>query len=310
MNKNNPICEMLNIKYPIFQGGMAWIADCHLASAVSNAGGLGLIAAMNSDGENLRKQIREAKKLTNKPFGVNLMLMSPYIEEAVDVVCEEKVPIVTTGAGNPAPFMEKLKNAGVKVIPVVASVTLAKMVEKMGASAVIAEGCESGGHVGETTTMALVPQVVDAINIPVIAAGGIADGRGMAASFMLGAKGIQMGTAFLVSKECMVHKNYKEKILKAKDRDTIVTGKTLGHPVRSIKNSFSRDFYTKEIDGHTTKDELENMGKGSLYRAAIEGDIKTGSCMCGQICGMVKKEETCKEIIDKIVLKADTLLKR
>lgn len=310
MNKNNPICEMLNIKYPIFQGGMAWIADCHLASAVSNAGGLGLIAAMNSDGENLRKQIREAKKLTDKPFGVNLMLMSPYIEEAVDVVCEEKVPIVTTGAGNPAPFMEKLKNAGVKVIPVVASVTLAKMVEKMGASAVIAEGCESGGHVGETTTMALVPQVVDAINIPVIAAGGIADGRGMAASFMLGAKGIQMGTAFLVSKECMVHKNYKEKILKAKDRDTIVTGKTLGHPVRSIKNSFSRDFYTKEIDGHTTKDELENMGKGSLYRAAIEGDIKTGSCMCGQICGMVKKEETCKEIIDKIVLKADTLLKR
>lgn len=310
MNKNNPICEMLNIKYPIFQGGMAWIADCHLASAVSNAGGLGLIAAMNSDGENLRKQIREAKKLTDKPFGVNLMLMSPYIEEAVDVVCEEKVPIVTTGAGNPAPFMEKLKNAGVKVIPVVASVTLAKMVEKMGASAVIAEGCESGGHVGETTTMALVPQVVDAINIPVIAAGGIADGRGMAASFMLGAKGIQMGTAFLVSKECMVHKNYKEKILKAKDRDTIVTGKTLGHPVRSIKNSFSRDFYTKEIDGHTTKDELENMGKGSLYRAAIEGDIKTGSCMCGQICGMVKEEETCKEIIDKIVLKADTLLKR
>ena len=248
---------MLGIRYPVFQGGMAWIADARLASAVSEAGGLGLIAAMNSNGEQLRTQIKEARKLTDKVFGVNLMLMSPYIDEAVDVVCEEKISVVTTGAGNPAKYMEKLKSAGVKVICVVASVALARMVEDMGASAVIAEGCESGGHVGETTTMALVPQVVDAVNIPVIAAGGIADGRGMAAAFMLGASAVQMGTRFLTAKECNVHENYKEKVLSAKDRDTIVTGKSLGHPVRALKNRMSREFDKLEKDPNTKPEDLE-----------------------------------------------------
>ena len=306
----NPICEMLGIKYPVIQGGMAWIADAELASAVSNAGGLGLIAAMNSNGEQLREQIRKAKELTDKPFGVNLMLMSPYIDEAVSVVCEEGIKVVTTGAGNPAKYMEQLKSAGVKVICVVASVALAVMVERMGASAVVAEGCESGGHVGDTTTMALVPQVVDAVNIPVIAAGGIADGRGMAAAFMLGAQAVQMGTRFLTARECNVHPNYKEKVLKAKDRDTIVTGKSLGHPVRALKNRMTRDFQAKELDPATTPDELEKMGAGALRRAAIEGDVKTGSCMCGQIAGLVNSEDSCEEIITGICRDACALLGR
>ncbi len=304
----NPVCEMLGIKYPVFQGGMAWIADAELAAAVSNAGGLGLIAAMNSNGEQLREQIKKAKELTKKPFGVNLMLMSPYIEEAVDVVCEENIAVVTTGAGNPAKYMEKLKAANVKVICVVASVALARMVEQMGASAVVAEGCESGGHVGDTTTMALVPQVVDAVNIPVIAAGGIADGRGMAAAFMLGAKAIQMGTRFLTAKECNVHANYKEKVLEAKDRDTIVTGKTLGHPVRALKNRMTREFTQKENDPNTKPEELEAMGSGALRRAAREGDVKYGSCMCGQIAGLVKSEGTCEEIVTGICNDAYALL--
>lgn len=307
--EKNPVCEMLGIQYPVIQGGMAWIADADLAAAVSNAGGLGLIAAMNSNGEQLRAQIKKAKELTDKPFGVNLMLMSPYIEEAVDVVCQEKIKVVTTGAGNPAKYMDKLLSNGVKVICVVASVALAVMVERMGASAVVAEGCESGGHVGDTTTMALVPQVVDAVSIPVIAAGGIADGRGMAAAFMLGAKAIQMGTRFLTAKECNVHPNYKEKVLKAKDRDTIVTGKSLGHPVRALKNSMTREFSSKENDGVTTADELEKMGAGALRRAAVDGDVKTGSCMCGQIAGLVKEEGTCKEIITSITGEAEKLLK-
>lgn len=306
----NPICEMLGIKYPVIQGGMAWIADAELAAAVSNAGGLGLIAAMNSNGEQLREQIKKAKTLTDKTFGVNLMLMSPYIDEAVQVVCEEGIKVVTTGAGNPARYMEQLKAAGVKVICVVASVALAVMVERMGASAVVAEGCESGGHVGDTTTMALVPQVVDAVNIPVIAAGGIADGRGMAAAFMLGAKAVQMGTRFLTAKECNVHANYKEKVLKAKDRDTIVTGKSLGHPVRALKNRMTRDFQAKELDPATTPDELEKMGAGALRRAAIEGDVKTGSCMCGQIAGLVNSEGTCEEIITGICRDAFALMGR
>ncbi|WP_022766760.1 enoyl-[acyl-carrier-protein] reductase FabK [Butyrivibrio sp. XPD2006] len=306
----NPICEMLGIKYPVIQGGMAWIADAELAAAVSNAGGLGLIAAMNSNGEQLREQIKKAKTLTDKPFGVNLMLMSPYIDEAVQVVCEEGIKVVTTGAGNPARYMEQLKAAGVKVICVVASVALAVMVERMGASAVVAEGCESGGHVGDTTTMALVPQVVDAVNIPVIAAGGIADGRGMAAAFMLGAQAVQMGTRFLTAKECNVHANYKEKVLKAKDRDTIVTGKSLGHPVRALKNRMTRDFQAKELDPATTPDELEKMGAGALRRAAIEGDVKTGSCMCGQIAGLVNSEGTCEEIITGICRDAFALMGR
>ena len=299
MNENE-VCSLLGIEYPVIQGGMAWIADAELAAAVSNAGGLGLIAAMNSNGEQLREQIHKAKELTDKPFGVNLMLMSPYIEEAVQVVCEENIRVVTTGAGNPAKYMEKLNGAGVKVICVVAGVALAVMVERMGACAVVAEGCESGGHVGETTTMALVPQVVDAVNIPVIAAGGIADGRGMAAAFMLGAKAVQMGTRFLTAKECNVHENYKQKVLSAKDRDTIVTGKTLGHPVRALKNRMTRDFQEKEKDPATTPEELEKMGAGALRRAAIEGDVRYGSCMCGQIAGLVNSEDTCQEIIEGI----------
>ena len=306
--EKNPVCEMLGIEYPVIQGGMAWIADAKLAAAVSNAGGLGLIAAMNSNGEQLRAQIKEAKKLTDKPFGVNLMLMSPFIEEAVDVVCEEGISVVTTGAGNPSKYMEKLKGANIKVICVVASVALAVMVERMGASAVIAEGCESGGHVGETTTMALVPQVVDAVNIPVIAAGGIADGRGMAAAYMLGAKAVQMGTRFLTAKECGVHENYKEKVLSAKDRDTIVTGKSLGHPVRALKNRMTREFQAKELDPNTTSEELEAMGAGALRKAAIDGDVKYGSCMCGQIAGLVKSEGTCEEIIKSIYNEAMALM--
>jgi enoyl-[acyl-carrier protein] reductase II len=304
----NPVCEMLGIKYPVIQGGMAWIADAYLAAAVSNAGGLGLIAAMNSNGEQLREQIKKAKELTDKPFGVNLMLMSPYIDEAVEVVCQENIKVVTTGAGNPAKYMEKLMAADVKVICVVASVALAVMVEQMGAVAVVAEGCESGGHVGETTTMALVPQVVDAVNIPVIAAGGIADERGMAAAFMLGAKAVQMGTRFLAAKECNVHPNYKEKVLMAKDRDTIVTGKSLGHPVRALKNRMTREFLALEGNKDTLPEELEKMGAGALRRAAIDGDVSTGSCMCGQIAGLIKTEETCEDIVRGISDGAYTLL--
>ena len=306
--KDNPVCAVLGIDYPVLQGGMAWIADAQLASAVSNAGGLGLIAAMNSNGEQLRAQIRRAKELTDRPFGVNLMLMSPYIEEAVDVVCEEHVGIVTTGAGNPAKYMDKLNAAGVKVICVVASVALAVMAERMGACAVVAEGCESGGHVGETTTMALVPQVADAVNIPVIAAGGIADGRGMAAAFLLGADAVQMGTRFLTAAECSVHENYKAKVLAAKDHDTIVTGRTLGHPVRALKNAMTREFQRLENDPSTTQDKLEAMGAGALRRAAIEGDVKNGSCMCGQIAGLVKSEGTCAEIVHGICADALRLL--
>ena len=298
--EKNPICEMLGIEYPVFQGGMAWVADADLAAAVSNAGGLGIIAAMNANGEQLREQVRKAKEQTDKPFGVNLMLMSPFIDEAVKVVCEEQIAVVTTGAGNPAKYMERLKEAGVKVIPVVASVALAQMVERMGASAVIAEGCESGGHVGETTTMALVPQVVDAVQIPVIAAGGIADGRGMAAAYMLGAVGVQMGTRFLVAKECNVHANYKEKVLKAKDHDTVVTGKSLGHPVRALRNKMTREFAQKETDPDITQEELEAMGAGALRRAVVEGDVKYGSCMCGQIAGMIQTEESCADIVHGI----------
>ena len=295
--EQNPVCSMLGITYPVIQGGMAWVADAELAAAVSNAGGLGLIAAMNSNGEQLREQIKKARTLTNKPFGVNLMLMSPFIEEAVSVVCEEGVKVVTTGAGNPAKYMDRLKEAGVKVICVVAGVALAVMAERMGACAVVAEGCESGGHVGETTTMALVPQVVDAVSIPVIAAGGIADGRGMAAAFLLGAQGIQMGTRFLTAKECTIHPNYKAKVIAANDHDTVVTGKTLGHPVRALKNRMTREFQKKEADPNTTPDELQAMGAGALRRAAREGDVQYGSCMCGQIAGLVKTEDSCADIV-------------
>lgn len=308
MIKSN-LCEMLGIEYPIFQGGMAWIADADLAAAVSNAGGLGIIAAMNSNGEQLREQIVKAKKLTDKPFGVNIMLMSPFVKEVVEVVCEERVAVVTTGAGNPSPYMKQFLEAGIKVIPVIPSVALAKMVARRGATAVIAEGMESGGHVGELTTMTLVPQVCDAVDISVIAAGGIADGRGFAAALMLGACGVQMGTRFLVAEECNVHDNYKERVLNAKDIDTIVTGKRLGHPVRTLKNKLSRGMFEKEYDSNVTNEELETMGAGALRMAAKEGDVDGGSVMCGQIAGIVKERMTCKQIITDVITEAEELLK-
>lgn len=297
---NTEITQLLNIEYPIFQGAMAWISDAELAAAVSNSGGLGIIAGGNAPADWLREQIQKAKKLTDKPFGVNLMLLNPFIEEVSDVVIEEKVEIVITGAGNPGKYIDKWKAAGIKIIPVVASVSSAKRVAKHGVEAVIAEGGEAGGHVGVLNTMALVPQIVDAVDIPVIAAGGIADGRGALAAFSLGAKGIQLGTRFLVAKECNVHQNYKEKILKAGDISTMVTGTSTGHPVRVIKNQFAKT-YKKMEDSGVEVEELEKYGAGSLHKSAVLGDIKGGSIMSGQIAGMVNKEETCKEIIDSII---------
>jgi len=303
-----PICELLGIEYPVLQGGMAWIADAELAAAVSNAGGLGIISAMNADGAWLRNEIHKAKTLTNRPFGVNIMLMSPHVEEVAKIVVEENVPVVTTGAGNPSKYIPAWKEAGISVIPVVASTGVAKLVERYGADAVIAEGGESGGHVGEITTMALVPQVCDAVHIPVIAAGGIGDGRGIAASFMLGACGVQMGTRFLVAKECNVHPVYKQKILKAKDIDTMTTGKRLGHPVRALKTPFAREFLKKEYDSTVTDGELEAFGAGSLRAAAVLGDEKKGSFMSGQIAGLVKKEQTAREIVEEIFREAEQIL--
>ena len=305
---NSPICDILGIKYPIFQGGMAWISDGKLAAAVSNGGGLGIISAMNSDAEVVKKQIKIAKELTDKPFGVNIMLLSPYAEEVARLVADEKVAVVTTGAGNPSRFMEMWIEAGVKVIPVVASVGMTKLVTKAGATAVIAEGGESGGHVGELTTMALVPQVVDATALPVIAAGGIGDGRGVAAALMLGAVGVQLGTRFLVAEECGVHQNYKNKVLKANDISTMTTGKRLGHPVRSSKNAYTKDYFKAEYSDMSDED-LEKLGGGALYRAAILGDEKTGCFLCGQIAGMVNKEQPAAEIIEEIFVQADTILK-
>ncbi len=303
------INEQLGIKYPIFQGGMAWVADASLAAGVSNAGGLGIIAAMNSNGEQLRAEIRKARELTDKPFGVNIMLMSPFVQEVAQVVVEEKVPVVTTGAGNPGKYMKAWNEAGIKVIPVVPSTALAKMAERNGAFAVIAEGGESGGHVGDLTTMALVPQVVDAVSIPVIAAGGIADGRQVAAAFMLGAVGIQVGTRFLVAEECTISQEYKNKILKAKDIDTVVTGKRLGHPVRSIKNSFTREYTKAEYDSSNVSDEeLEKMGLGVLRMAAREGEVSKGCVLAGQVASMVKKEQPAKEIIEDLFEGAEKVL--
>lgn len=305
----SPICDLLGIRYPVIQGGMAWIADAPLAAAVSNAGGLGLIAAMNTDAETLRKEIKLAKTLTDKPFGVNVMLMSPHVEEVARVVVEESVQVVTTGAGMPGKYMPSWLAAGIKVIPVVASVGLARMVARSGAVAVVAEGCEAGGHIGETTTMALVPQICDAVDIPVIAAGGIGDGRGMAAALMLGACGVQMGTRFLVAKECTVHQVFKDKVIAAKDIDTIVTGKRLGHPMRSLKSPFSREYHKKELDANMDEQLLEELGGGSLYRAAKLGDNKTGSFLAGQIAGLVKEEMTAAEIVEGICSEAEQLLK-
>ena len=303
------LCELLNIQYPIFQGGMAWIADASLAAAVSNAGGLGIIAAMNANADWLREEIHKARQLTDKAFGVNIMLMSPFADEVSDLVIEEKIPVVVTGAGNPGKYMKKWVAAGIKVIPVVASTAMAKLVERSGAFAVIAEGGESGGHIGELTTMTLVPQVCDAVNIPVLAAGGIADGRGIAAALMLGACGVQCGTRFLVAEECTVHQNYKNKILKAKDIDTIATGKRLGPPVRCLKNPFTRDLFKQEYNPNISDEELEKMGAGALRKAAKEGDEKNGSFMAGQCAAMVHKEQPAKEMIEEMFAEAEQILR-
>lgn len=299
----NVITELLNIKYPIIQGGMAWIADASLAVGVSEAGGLGIISGVGPT-EVVRAQIRKAKELTDKPFGVNVMLMQDNADEIAHLVCDEKVPVVTTGAGSPGKYIEMWKSHGIKVIPVVPSVAIAKRMEKFGADAVIAEGMESGGHIGQTTTMSLVPQVVDAVNIPVIAAGGIGDGRGIAASFMLGAVGVQMGTRFLVSNECNVHKNYKEKVLKAKDIETEVTGTSTSHPVRVLRNKLTRE-YIKLEKSNSNSEKLESLTRGALRKAVIEGDTENGSVMAGQIAGLVKKEQSCKEIIEELMTEFD-----
>ena len=303
------LCELLGIEKPILQGGMAWIADASLAAAVSNAGGLGIIAAMNANADWLREEIHKARQLTDKAFGVNIMLMSPFADEVSDLVIEEKIPVVVTGAGNPGKYMKKWVAAGIKVIPVVASTAMAKLVERSGAFAVIAEGGESGGHIGELTTMTLVPQVCDAVNIPVLAAGGIADGRGIAAALMLGACGVQCGTRFLVAEECTVHQNYKNKILKAKDINTIATGKRLGHPVRCLKNPFTRDLFKQEYNPNISDEELEKMGAGALRKAAKEGDEKNGSFMAGQCAAMVHKEQPAKEMIEEMFAEAEQILR-
>lgn len=303
------ITELLGIEQPIIQGGMAWVAENHLAAAVSAAGGLGLIGGANAPGEVIRDYIKKVKAVTDKPFGVNVMLMSPYADEVAKVVVEEGIKVVTTGAGDPAKYMEMWKEAGIKVIPVVASVALAKRMEKYGADAVVAEGTESGGHIGEATTMTLVPQVVDAVSIPVVAAGGIADGRGVAAAFMLGAEAVQMGTRFLVAKECTVHQNYKDRVLKAKDIDSAVTGRSHGHPVRCLRNQMTRQYVKLENEGKSFE-ELEYLTLGALRRAVQDGDVTNGTVMAGQIAGMVSKEQTCQEIIDEIMMQAEKLLGR
>ena len=301
------INQMLGIRYPIIQGGMAWVATWELASAVSNAGGFGIIGVGGADVNWVAEQIRQMKEHTDKPFGVNLMLMNPQADEIAELLATEKIPVITTGAGNPAKYMEIWKNAGAKVIPVIASVALARLMERGGADAVIAEGTESGGHIGSATTMTLVPQVVDAVNIPVIAAGGIADARGFAAALMLGASGVQMGTRFVTAKESIVHENYKEKIIKAKDIDSEVTGRSVGHPIRVLRNKMTREYLRMEKEG-ASLEELEKMTLGALRKAVVEGDVMTGSVMAGQIAGLVKSENTCKEIIEEIMSGAETLL--
>lgn len=295
--ENNKICKLLGIKYPIFQGAMAWIANGNLAGHVSRDGGLGIIAGGGMPVDILREEIRKVKAITSNPFGVNLMLMMADVEKQIDVCIEEGVPVVTTGAGNPGPYMEKLKAAGIKVIPVVASVALAKRMEKIGADAVIAEGMEGGGHIGTITTMSLVPQVVEAVSIPVIAAGGIAGGKQFLAALSLGAEGIQVGTKFIVAEECTVHENYKKAILKAKDRSTVATGNYTGHPVRVIENKFAKQILEMEKVG-TPKEEIEKLGTGKLRLAVVDGDVDNGSVMAGQVAAMVNKPMTTKEILE------------
>ena len=302
------ITKLLGIEYPIIQGGMAWVAEHHLAAAVSAAGGLGLIGGANAPAEVVRNEIREARKLTDKSFGVNVMLMSPHAEEIAKVVVEEGIKVVTTGAGSPEKYMKMWKEAGIVVIPVVASVALARRMERSGADAIVAEGTESGGHIGEATTMTLVPQVVDAVNIPVIAAGGIADGRGMAAALMLGAKAVQIGTRFVVANESIVHENYKDRVVAAKDIDSAVTGRSHGHPVRSLRNAMTREYGKLEAEGKSFE-ELEYLTLGTLRKAVMEGDVVNGTVMAGQIAGLINKKQSSKEIIDEIMSEATNLLK-
>ncbi len=303
------VTELLGIEYPIIQGGMAWVAEHNLAAAVSQAGGLGIIGAGGAPAAFVKEQIEKVKAVTDKPFGVNIMLMNPEADAIAKVIVDEGVKVVTTGAGNPGKYMAMWKEAGVKVIPVVASVAMAKMMERGGADAIVAEGMESGGHIGSATTMALVPQVVDAVKIPVIAAGGIADGRGFAAAMMLGAEAVQMGTRFVVAKESIVHENYKQKVIAAKDIDSEVTGMSHGHPVRQIRNNMTREYLKKEKEG-APFEELEVLTLGSLRKAVVEGDTVNGTLMAGQIAGMVKKEQTCAEMIQEIMAEAEKLLSR
>lgn len=302
------ITELLNIEAPVIQGGMAWVAENCLAAAVSEAGGLGIIGAASAPADWVREQIRLVKEKTDKPFGVNIMLMSPYAEDVARVVAEEKVPVVTTGAGSPEKYMKMWKEAGIKVIPVVASVALAKRMERCGADALVAEGTEAGGHIGENTTMVLVPQIADAVSIPVIAAGGIADGRGMAAAFMLGAQGVQIGTRFVASQEAQVHENYKNYIVKAKDIDSRVTGRSTGHPVRALRNQMTKTYLEKEQAG-VPFEELELLTLGSLRKAVVEGDVVNGSVMAGQSAAMIRDILPCKEIIEKLIAQAEAVMK-
>ena len=303
------ITELLGIEYPVIQGGMAWVGTAELAAAVSEAGGLGIIGAGGAPASWVEDQIHKVKEKTDKPFGVNLMLLNPEADAIADLLIKEGVKVVTTGAGNPEKYMELWKERNIKVIPVVASVALAKRMERCGADAVVAEGCESGGHIGESTTMTLVPQVVDAVDIPVIAAGGIGDGRGIAAAFMLGAKGVQMGTRFVVTKECQVHPAYKERINRANDIDTRVTGRSTGHPIRALRNDMTKAYLQKEQEGASTE-ELELLASGALRRAVQEGDIHNGSLMSGQIAGLIKEEVSCKQLIDTLVSQTKEALNR
>ncbi len=307
---NTKITELLGIKYPILQGGMAWIAESTLAAAVSNAGGAGIIAGGSAPAEVIREEIRKAKELTDKPFGVNIMLMAPNADDLAQLVIDEKIPFITTGAGNPGKYMEKWLEAGIKVIPVVPSVALAKRMERAGAAAVVAEGTESGGHIGENTTMCLVPQVVDAVNIPVIAAGGIADGRGIAASFMLGAEGVQVGTRFLACEECKIHPTYKELVIDAKDTDSVVTGRYTGHPCRNVKTKFAKRLATGEKDGTLTPDEFEQLTVGALRKAVQDGNLDEGSFLCGAIAGMVNEVKPAKDIVEEMFAQAEKLLNK
>ena len=304
-----PICDLLGIEYPIFQGGMAWISDGKLAAAVSNGGGLGIISAMNANAEYLKKQIDLARSLTDKPFGVNIMLMSPNAEDLAQLVIDEKVPMITTGAGNPGKYMAAWKEAGIKVVPVVPSVALARRMERSGADAIIAEGMESGGHIGQNTTMCLVPQVVDAVSVPVIAAGGIADGRGVAAAFMLGAEGVQVGTRFLATTECQIHENYKNLVLKAKDTDNAVTGVFSGSPCRGVKTKFTKKLLELEKKAAPAED-FESLTVGSLRKAVVDGNVEEGSFLCGLIAGMIHEVKPCAEVIQEMMGQAETLLNR